>query len=65
MRKYPKVIRARYLHETFDCHECGAMVKALEEFEYCSICNNPLHVGCAVWIDGEYICPGCGEKDGG
>lgn len=55
--------RARVCHETFDCYECGAPIKALERFEYCGKCHEPLHVGCAEWNGSEFICPGCGDKE--
>ncbi len=46
-----------------DCHECGAPIKALEDFEYCVICSNPVHVDCAESFDAEsgsgFACIGC------
>ncbi len=55
--------RARVVHETFDCHECGAPVKALEEYEYCAICREAVHVGCAEAYGSELACRGCLPKE--
>ena len=48
--------------EPMDCIECGAPIKAREEFDYCGGCGNPIHVGCAEFIGSEYFCPDCAEK---
>ena len=59
-----RVKRARYFHEPFDCHVCGALVKALEEFDFCSECDEPIHKGCGeIRADGNLYCPGCGLKE--
>ena len=57
------MIRAQTVHETFDCHECGALVQASEEYEDCVICGNPVHRGCAEPHEAEagsgFACIGC------
>jgi len=56
--------RALVVHETFDCHECGAPIKALEEFDWCGKCEEPIHIGaeCSEFLGSQYFCPECAEK---
>ena len=54
--------RARICHENLDCAECGAPIKALENYEYCGKCGEPVHVGCAEWLGNEYFCPVCAKQ---
>lgn len=56
--------RARYCHETFDCCECGAPAKPLEEYDYCGACGKPIHLGCAEILEnGDWGCPECKLKE--